>query len=390
MSAHSTTPGAASGAPTTAPSPAAGAASGAATPAIDDATTAASVRDRDGLLARYLDVLDGERNLSRFTLRNYGTDLRHYFLWLEENSLELTAISRQLFRGYIGAMQAAGVSDRSVVRRVSTVKSLYRWMRLNDLMSGDPLVLVRGPKQARRLPHVLTLADITNLIAAADGATPGGLRDRALMEVLYGCGVRVSEASGLDVDDVDLYQLTMRVRGKGNKERLAVMGEPARGAIARWLRDGRRILADAGRQNVTEAGDWKLETGLDQSSFQSPVSSFSRDLAHSSPGTPLFLNKSGGRLSQRAMQILVRKYAKKAGIDARVHPHLLRHTFATHLLDGGAELRVVQELLGHSNPNTTQIYLHVTEERQRKVMDASMDELAQVEAARRALGRSRG
>jgi integrase/recombinase XerC len=320
--------------------------------------------DAAALLARYLDVLDGERNLSRFTLRNYGTDLRHYFAYLEEHGIGLLAVTRVLFRGYLASMQQDGVAQGSVSRRVSTAKSFYRWLRLNGVMRDDPLAAVRGPKQAKRLPHVMTLEDITNLIAAADGPKPADLRDRALLEVMYACGVRVSEASGVDVSDIDLDVLTMIVRGKGNKQRLVVMGEPAREALDRYMRRGRgQLLKNA----VALTADDRRPT----------------------TATALFINRNGTRLSQRRIQLIVRKYALAAGIDARVHPHLLRHTFATHLLDGGAELRVVQELMGHSNPNTTQIYLHVTEERQRKVVEGSLDELAVVEVARRSLARSR-
>jgi site-specific recombinase XerD len=329
--------------------------------------------DADALLARYLDVLDGERNLSRFTLRNYGTDLRHYFAYLEQHGIGLLAVTRVLFRGYLASMQQDGVAQGSVSRRVSTAKSFYRWLRLTGVMRDDPLAAVRGPKQAKRLPHVMTLEDITNLIAAADGTKPADLRDRALLEAMYASGVRVSEAAGLDVHDVDLDALTMLVRGKGNKQRLVVMGEPARLAIERYLRLGRPALAGKRRGGGMEDGGRKVEGGSrDSSSLQA-----------------LFINRNGTRLSQRRIQLIVRKYALAAGIDARVHPHLLRHTFATHLLDGGAELRVVQELLGHSNPNTTQIYLHVTEERQRSVVEGSLDGLSEVEIARRALARGR-
>lgn len=340
--------------------------------------------DAGALLARYLDVLDGERNLSRFTLRNYGTDLRHYFAYLEEHGIGLLDVTRVLFRGYLASMQQDGVAQGSVSRRVSTAKSFYRWLRLTGVMRDDPLAAVRGPKQAKRLPHVMTLEDITNLIAAADGAKPADLRDRALLEAMYASGVRVSEAAGLDVHDVDLDALTMLVRGKGNKQRLVVMGEPARAAIERYLRLGRPALIGKARRGGGEDGRLKIEDGtaLDRalpSSIVHPLSS----------PTALFINRNGTRLSQRRIQLIVRKYALAAGIDVRVHPHLLRHTFATHLLDGGAELRVVQELLGHSNPNTTQIYLHVTEERQRSVVEGSLDGLSEVEAARRALGRER-
>jgi site-specific recombinase XerD len=164
----------------------------------------------------------------------------------------------------------------------------------------------------------------------------------------------------------------MLVTGKGNKQRRVVMGEPARAAVERYLRRGRGQLARS-RRTADAPGA--------QSDLRPPTSR--------NPVPALFLNRSGGRLSQRAVQLIVRKYALAAGIDVRVHPHLLRHTFATHLLDGGADLRVVQELMGHANPNTTQIYLHVTEERQRKVVEGSVDALAEVEIARRAMRRDR-
>jgi site-specific recombinase XerD len=290
--------------------------------------------------------LSAEKNLSRFTVRNYQTDLRHLFVHLADVRVEPLAINRLTFRGYIGAMGAAGVAPGSVVRRVSTARSFYRWLRLIGAMADDPLANVSLPKKPRRLPTALSLENVTRLIEAADGDKPADVRDRALLELMYGAGVRVSEAAALDIPSLDLPQMAVVVRGKGNKERLVVVGGPARAAMQRYL-SVRGKLA----KRATAA---------------------------------LFLNRDGGRLSQRRIQNLVRKYALKAGIDARVHPHLLRHTFATHLLDGGAELRVVQELMGHASPNTTQIYLHVTEERQRSEIQRSLDDLAQIEMARRA------
>ena len=189
--------------------------------------------------------MEGERNLSRFTLRNYGTDLRHYFAYLEEQRIAPLAVTRVLFRGYLASMQQAGVAQGSVSRRVSTAKSFYRWLRLTGVMTDDPLAAVRGPKQAKRLPHIMTLEHITNLIAAADGPKPADLRDRALLEAMYAAGVRVSEAAGLDLHDVDLDAMTMIVRGKGNKQRLVVIGEPARVALDRYIREGR--AADSSR-----------------------------------------------------------------------------------------------------------------------------------------------
>ena len=337
--------------------------------------------DVDALVDRYLAFLSGERNLSAFTLRNYASDLRHLFGWLDGRAIDPLAISRVEFRAYLASMIEAGVAQGSIVRRVSTARSFYRWLRLEGVMQDDPLANVRLPKQPRRLPHALTLDDITALIAAAGGDAPADLRDRALLELMYASGLRVSEAHALDVGHVDLEQRTALVHGKGNKERMVVMGEPARRALARYLRDGR--------------GQLMTPTTPRGASLAPELPSPSAGRADHASGlrgvqAALFVNRNGGRLSQRRIQLIVRKYALAAGIDERVHPHLLRHTFATHLLDGGAELRVVQELLGHANPNTTQIYLHVTEERQRTVVERSLDGVAEVEAARRALARRRG
>jgi site-specific recombinase XerD len=324
------------------------------------------------LLERYLAVLVAERNLSVYTVRNYTTDLHHLFSYLDERGVSPLALTRIVFRGYLASLIDARVAQGSITRRTSTARSFYRWLRLTGLMQDDPLASVRGPKQAKRLPHVLTVADITDLITAAEGDKPADLRDRALLELMYACGLRVSEAVSLDTGAVDLEQRSMIVTGKGNKQRRVVMGEQARAALDRYLRRGRGQLARSRRPDAPAGAESDL-----------------RPPASRNPIQALFLNRSGGRLSQRAVQLIVRKYALAAGLDEHVHPHLLRHTFATHLLDGGADLRVVQELMGHANPNTTQIYLHVTEERQRKVVEGSVDALAEVEMARRAAHRER-
>jgi site-specific recombinase XerD len=316
--------------------------------------------DVDKLIGRYVAAIAAEKNLSAFTLRNYASDLRHLTAWLTAQRVEPLQVTRLDFRAYLAAMVDGRVAQGSIVRRVSTARSFYRWLRLTGLISDDPLANVRGPKQAKRLPRALTQDDIEALIAAADGDKPSDLRDRALLELLYAAGLRISEAAGLDFGDIDFDHRTLRVRGKGNKERIVLFGGPARRALEVYARRARSYLlsgAVVARRRVQP--------------------------------TALFVNRFGGRLSQRRMQLIVRKYALKAGLDERIHPHLLRHTFATHLLDGGAELRVVQELMGHATPNTTQIYLHVTEERQRRAMESSLDAVAAMEAARREERRQR-
>jgi site-specific recombinase XerD len=199
---------------------------------------------------------------------------------------------------------------------------------------------VRGLRRERRLPNFLSSEEITALVTAPDSDRPQGLRDRAILELLYAAGVRVSEVTGLDAADLDIQARVVRVWGKGNKERLVLIGRPAARALRRYLREGRPRLA-RGAQKA------------------------------------LFLNRDGDRLSARSVQLLVRKYALAAGLDKGVFPHLLRHTFATHMLEGGADLRVLQELLGHASVASTQIYTHVTEQAKRRAIDASLDGIAE-------------
>jgi tyrosine recombinase XerC len=284
----------------------------------------------DSLLDSYRRHLQG-RNLSPYTIRNYLSDLSHFLQFLQEEALSLQALSRQAFRHYLARLSQDGVAPASIARKVSTIRTFLRFLVQEGHLEHDPLSGVRGPKRPRRLPAYLSPEQVTALIEAASGASPGELRDRALLELLYACGLRVSEVTGLDVGDVDLLEGIARVRGKGGKERLVLMGRPAVQALRRYLRDGRPALL---RQPHQQA---------------------------------LFLNmRDGQRLSARSVQAIVRRYAQRAGIDRRVWPHLLRHTFATHMLDGGADLRVVQELLGHASPTSTQIYMHVTQEHQRR------------------------
>ncbi len=278
----------------------------------------------------YLRHLAAERNLSPYTVRNYGNDLRQFLAFLAGQGLEVAEVTRQDFRLYLALLHQRGTAPASIARKVSTVRSFYRFLVREGHLTSSPLEQVRGPRRPRRLPSYLTYEHVASLIEAADDDSPQGLRDRALLELVYAAGVRLSEVVGLDVDDLDLAEATARVMGKGGKERIVLLGAPAVDALRRYLAEGRPFLA--------------------------------RDAAERA----LFLNRDGGRLSGRWVQELVKRYAARAGIDKRVWPHLLRHSFATHLLDGGADLRVVQELLGHATPTSTQVYLHVTQERQRQ------------------------
>jgi integrase/recombinase XerC len=294
-------------------------------------TTSSNVIDAGSLIERYLDQLKAERNLSPNTLRNYRTDLTHFFTWWERTTGgDLHAVTRPGFRRYLAALDADGISRGSMQRKVSTVHSLYRYLVREGVLASDPLAELRPPKKPKLLPRVLSASDISALLAAPDAETDAGVRDRAILELLYAAGIRLRELTGLNVEDIDLHEQTVRVTGKGNKQRITLMGEPAARALRTYLKTVRARIARSPQERA------------------------------------LFLNKDGGRLSARRVEILVRRYAAAAGIDQRAFPHLLRHTFATHMLDGGADVRIVQELLGHSSASTTQIYTHVTEQRQRQ------------------------
>jgi len=291
------------------------------------------------LLQAYERFLVAERNLSPYTLRNYRTDLADFVRFMTEAEAGPLAVDRQAFRRYLADLQARSVAPASISRKVSTIKGFFRFLTTEGKLKSNPLALVSPPRRPRLLPHVLRREDLTALIEAADQTTPAGLRNRAILELMYAAGVRLSEITGLNTEHLDLAEHTVRVRGKGNRQRVVLIGQPAARALAQYVAEARPKLA---------AG----------------------------PEPALFLNRDGGRLSGRSIQKIVRQHALKAGLSERVHPHLLRHSFATHLLDGGAELRVVQELLGHSTPVTTQIYTHVTEERQRETMEQARKALS--------------
>jgi site-specific recombinase XerD len=309
----------------------------------------------DELIEAYVRYLLAERNLSPYTLRNYRTDLADFARYLDQEGIDGLRADRVTFRRYLAALKESGVASGSIGRKVSTIRGFYRWLVREGRLESSPLTAVTAPKREMRLPSVLSREHLSAVIESADEDTPQGLRNRAILELMYAGGVRLSEIVRLDAQHLDLGERALLVRGKGNKERIVLFGDPAARALGRYLRDGRPQLA-------------------------------------SGPEPALFLNRDGGRLSGRSIQQIVRKHALRAGLDERVFPHLLRHSFATHLLDGGADLRIVQQLLGHASVNTTQIYTHVTEERQREVLEQAKEALARAQIAklREAASRRKG
>jgi integrase/recombinase XerD len=299
----------------------------------------------------YVDHLVVERGLAENSLKSYRRDLRRYLAYLDGIGVtDLGQITEQTVSGFLMALREGDrdhppLSATSAGRTVVAVRGFHRFAVKDGLAVSDPSAGVRPPTPAKRLPKAVSLADVERLLEAA--SAPGtilALRDRALLEVLYGTGARISEAVGLDVDDLDLDlevdpgepQGTVLLRGKGSKERIVPVGSYARAAVEAYVVQARPALVSAGK------------------------------------GTPaLFLNARGGRLSRQSAWTVIVKAADRAGITAEVSPHTLRHSFATHLLEGGADVRVVQELLGHASVTTTQIYTLVTVDSLREVYAAA-------------------
>ena len=320
--------------------------------------------------ARYL--MD-ERHFSPYTARCYGADLRQFVEFLStsggtpvDSAKETEALRQReqavqasggrkpqngtpngaptvtraiiganadLIRAFLAHLGEQHYSAATMARKIATLRSFFKWAERRGLSDINPMTLIRTPRQGKRLPKAITIEQIEKLLAAPDDKEVLGMRDRSMLETLYSTGIRVSELVGLEVDDIDLTGESVRVKGKGKKERIVPLGAHALAAIRKYMdmlrADGRLLSA------------W----------------------AEGRPHRPLFVNKHGGRLSSRSVRRKLDKYLKAVGLDPTISPHTLRHSFATHLLDNGADLRSVQELLGHQSLSTTQVYTHLTTQR---------------------------
>lgn len=282
----------------------------------------------------FLAALEGERGVSSHTLTGYGRDLRHFARFLSGERVTVwSAVTLQIARRYVATMDRR-YARSSVSRRLSALRTFYKYLYREGMVSRNPLVLVGTPKQPRRLPKFLTPHEVAALLAAPDVATLIGLRDRALLEVLYATGLRVGELTSLRRGDLPSSD-EIRIMGKGRRERIVLLTSAAQDALRRYVNEGRPSLA---RHRNVDA---------------------------------VFLNARGGPLSDRGVRVIVDRHIRKVAFDRRISPHALRHTFATHLLDGGADLRSVQELLGHASLATTQIYTHVSRDWLKRVYDRS-------------------
>jgi site-specific recombinase XerD len=304
-------------------------------------------------LERFLDSL-AARDVSPHTRRAYLTAVGTYLDALEGRGVDWRAPSRAELRAYLAAL-ADGHARASVAQRLAAIRSFHRWAARAELAAGDPWAAIATPRLSRRLPRVLELDQIEALLGAVDGRLvaagrrgPGRLamalaeRDRALVETAYAAGLRISELAAADLGSLDLRRGEVRVLGKGRKERIGLLGRPARAALAEYLSDGRTVLLERHPAGVSEALPAEV-----------------------------FLNHRGGPLGVRGIRYRLDGLCRAAGLPAGVTPHTLRHSFATHLLDGGADLRVVQELLGHESLATTQVYTHVSPGRLRAAYQAA-------------------
>ncbi len=284
---------------------------------------------------RFIDHLIHRRGFSEHTVRAYSTDLQGFQRFAGGRGVKgLEGVERPLIRAYLGGLREDGYADATIARRLASLRSFFRYLIREGVIEHDPLTMIRSPRREKQLPHILVPRDIDHLIESVEAETLWGRRDRALFEVLYGGGLRVSELVGLDETDLDLIDGVARVRGKGKRERLAPLGRSASQSLRAYLPERVRRFPSDGREPVA-----------------------------------VFVNRRGGRLTDRGVRKILDKHVLRSGLADRISPHTLRHSFATHLVDAGAHLRAVQELLGHQRLTTTQIYTHVSKERHREVYE---------------------
>jgi integrase/recombinase XerD len=283
-------------------------------------------------IEEYLTWLASERGRSPNTLAAYRRDLGAYWTWLRERGLDLAGVTAADIEAYVGSLRAAGRAPSTVARATVAVRSVHGFCAAEGLTEHDPAADVEPPGVPRGLPKALREDEVTALLDAVVGDDPVARRDRAILEVLYGTGVRISELVGLSRGDLDLGDDLVRVLGKGDKERVIPLGRHAHDALAAWFEGGRPALTP-------------------------------RQWARKGDAEAVFLNQRGGRLTRQGAWGIVRHHGRRAGLEGRLTPHALRHSCATHMLDHGADIRAVQELLGHASISTTQVYTRVSVER---------------------------
>ena len=281
-------------------------------------------------IGKFTNFLKTERHYSAHTISNYQRDLKFLVNFLKDRKID-----RGTARDYLLALEKKRFSRRTIARKVSSARSFFRFLLREKLVEQNPFENLLTPKLPKKLPNFLYPDEITRLFESPDKKTPQGLRDQAILEVLYGTGLRVTEIIRINMNDVDFDEGEIKVLGKGSKERIVLFGSHAGTALHHYIRNARPKLLN-GKKSAA-----------------------------------LFINRRGSRFTPRSVERMIVRYSQKAGINKKVTPHTLRHSFATHLLSGGADLRMVQELLGHVSLSTTQVYTHITKERLKEVYDSA-------------------
>lgn len=288
------------------------------------------------LLDEFLNYLTIEKGLSKNTIESYKRDLKSYMVYLKTKKIDsINSTDRALIVSYLLSMQKQGKASSSISRACAAIRSFYRFLFHENYIDDDPTLNIESPKLEKRLPRVLTVSEVETLLSQPKSNDPWELRDRAMLELLYSTGIRVSELISLTCEDIKLEMGFLRCIGKGSKERIVPVGKIATFYVKKYIQEARNKFL---KKNNTDI---------------------------------LFLNRYGEGLTRQGFWKIIKKYSKKAGIKKEITPHTLRHSFATHLLENGADLRSVQEMLGHADISTTQIYTHLTKSKMKEIYDKS-------------------
>ena len=288
----------------------------------------------EGYVNEFINYLAVERGLAQNTLESYGRDLRQFQLFLQNSQKDIVKdSSRTTILSYLDNLQTRGRAVSTISRNLAAIKSFYQYLVRDRYVEKDPAVNLESPKLEKKLPKILTIAEVEELLRQPNSSLPAGLRDKSMLELLYATGIRVSELISLNISDVNLDMGYIKCYGKGAKERIVPLGSIAAKCVQEYMNKGRQKLVRT---------------------YEEPA---------------LFVNHHGNRLTRQGFWKIIKKYAQEANIAKDITPHTLRHSFATHLLENGADLRSVQEMLGHADISTTQIYTHVTKNRLKEVYD---------------------